>query len=149
MSGRARLPSGESRKASQRRTRRTAPAPTVIEPNWRPGDKVHWRDYTRAFLDEYTKNVGKDRNDEEGNAEEEKPGSFTRAASIVSFPAAKFTDYAACDLALSGPAQVWAAEIKGLLDGKMRSHDIAGVSTICSRSACAKTENPGLSQTLA
>jgi hypothetical protein len=52
MSGRARLPSGEPRKASQRRTRRATPAPTTIEPSWRPGDKVHWRGYTGAFLRE-------------------------------------------------------------------------------------------------
>ena len=28
-----------------------------------PGDKVHWRSYTRALLDEYTRNVEEDRND--------------------------------------------------------------------------------------
>jgi hypothetical protein len=50
MSGRARLPSGEPRKASQRRTRRATSVPTVIEPSWRPGDKIHWRGYTGAFL---------------------------------------------------------------------------------------------------
>src|SRR4051794_34588337 len=50
MSGRARLPSGEPRKASQRRTRRATPVPIVIEPSWRSGDKVHWRGYTGAFL---------------------------------------------------------------------------------------------------
>ena len=50
MSGRARLPSGEPRKASQRHNRRAAPAPTAIEPSWRPGDKVIWRGYTGAFL---------------------------------------------------------------------------------------------------
>jgi hypothetical protein len=50
MSGRARLPSGEPRKASQRRTRRATPAPATIEPIWHPGDKVHWRGYTGAFL---------------------------------------------------------------------------------------------------
>src|SRR3954447_382422 len=97
-----------------------------------------------AQLDAHTRNLGKNRNDEgEGNAEEARPGSFTRAPRIVSFPAAKFTDYDTCDLGRSSSAQVWVAEIKGLLDGKMRSHDIAGVSTIQSRSACAKTENPG------
>ena len=49
MSGGARLPSGEPRKASQRRTRRAAPVPTVIEPSWRQGNKVHGRGYTGAF----------------------------------------------------------------------------------------------------
>lgn len=48
MSGRARLPSDELRNASQRRTRRWASAPTLIDPTWRPGDKVHWRGYTGA-----------------------------------------------------------------------------------------------------
>src|SRR3954451_9565509 len=131
MSGRARLPSGEPRKVSQRRTRRAMPAPTDIEPNWRPGDKVHWRGYTRAFLHEYTRNVGKHRNDEgKGNAEEEKSGSFTRAPHILSFPIAEFTDCGTCDFGRSSSAQDWVAEIRGLLDGMMRSHDIAGVSTI-------------------
>src|SRR5829696_24562 len=50
MSERIRLPSSEPRKASQRRTRRAAPAPTAIEPSWRPGDKVHWRGYVGQFL---------------------------------------------------------------------------------------------------
>ena len=77
-------------------------------------------------MGEHTRNLGKNRNDEgEGNAEEE-PGSFTRDPRIVSFPAAKFTDYDACDLGLSNSAQVWVSEVKGLLDGKRRSHDIAG-----------------------
>src|SRR4051812_41671192 len=97
-----------------------------------------------AELDEYTGNFGKNRNDEgESDAEEEQPGSFTRAPSIVSFPAGQFTDYDAYNLGLSSAAQVWVAEIKGRLDAMMRSHNIAGVSTIQSRNACAKTENPG------
>jgi hypothetical protein len=50
MSGRARLPGGEKRKASQRHSRRAAPAPTAIEPSWRPGDKVLWRGYIGSFL---------------------------------------------------------------------------------------------------
>ena len=50
MSGRTRLPSGEPRRASQRHARRGMPAPTAIEPCWRPGDKVHWRGYAGAFL---------------------------------------------------------------------------------------------------
>src|SRR3954451_13318604 len=36
MSGRARLPSGKARQAYQRRSRRAAPAPSAIEPSWRP-----------------------------------------------------------------------------------------------------------------
>src|SRR3954447_11535340 len=55
-----------------------------------------------AELDEYTGNFGKNRNDEgESDAEEEQPGSFTRAPSIVSLTAGKFTDYDACHLGLS------------------------------------------------
>jgi hypothetical protein len=50
MSGRTRLPSGTLRQASQRHSRRIAPAPTAIEPRWRPGDKVHWQGYIGAFL---------------------------------------------------------------------------------------------------
>lgn len=65
-----------------------------------------------------------------GNAEEEQPGSFTGAPSIVSFPAGKFTDYDACHLGLSSTAQVRVAKINGRLDGMMRSRNIAWVSTI-------------------
>jgi hypothetical protein len=52
MPGRARLPSGEPRKASQRRTRRAAPTPTLIEPSWNTGDKVLWNGYMGTFLRE-------------------------------------------------------------------------------------------------
>ena len=48
MSGRQRLPAGEPRKASQRRTRRVAPS-KVVTPVWRPGDKVRWRDRVGDF----------------------------------------------------------------------------------------------------
>jgi hypothetical protein len=48
MSGRQRLPAGEPRKASQRRTRRVAPS-KVVTPVWRPGDKVRWRDRIGDF----------------------------------------------------------------------------------------------------
>ena len=48
MSGRARLPAGEPRKASQRRTRRAAPSKAVT-PVWRPGDMVRWRDRIGVF----------------------------------------------------------------------------------------------------
>ena len=47
MSDRARLPSGEPLKASQRR-RRSAPS-KVYSPVWRPGDKVCWRDRIGNF----------------------------------------------------------------------------------------------------
>jgi endonuclease YncB( thermonuclease family) len=50
MSGRARLPSGEPRKASQRHSRRPAQPPHVVELTWRPGDTVHWRGYTGSYL---------------------------------------------------------------------------------------------------
>jgi hypothetical protein len=50
MSGKSRLPSGEPRKASQRHSRRSAPAQTAIEPRWRPGAKVHWRGYIGSYL---------------------------------------------------------------------------------------------------
>jgi hypothetical protein len=44
MTGRSRLPSGEPRRASQRRARPAAPKSLEIEIPWRPGDKVSWRD---------------------------------------------------------------------------------------------------------
>ena len=44
MSGRNRLPSGEPRRASQKRTRPAAPKPLQIEVPWHPGDRVRWRD---------------------------------------------------------------------------------------------------------
>jgi hypothetical protein len=50
MSGRARLAGGEPRKASQRHSRRAVHVVTVIKPVWRPGDRVHWRGRTGAFL---------------------------------------------------------------------------------------------------
>jgi hypothetical protein len=49
MSGRQRLPAGEPRKASQRRTRRAAPLQAHISHIWRPGDKVRWRDRVGNF----------------------------------------------------------------------------------------------------
>ena len=48
MSGRQRLPAGEPRKASQRRTRR-APSQVYASRVWHPGDKVRWRDRIGAF----------------------------------------------------------------------------------------------------
>ena len=49
MSGRQRLPAGEPRKASQRRTRRAAPLQSRISRVWRPGDAVRWRERTGNF----------------------------------------------------------------------------------------------------
>ena len=49
MSGRTRLPGGEPRKASQKRTRRRAPLPTRITPQWRMGDRVRWQDKAGLF----------------------------------------------------------------------------------------------------
>jgi len=43
MSGRARLPGGEPRKASQRNSRRANAAPARIDPIWRAGDTVRWQ----------------------------------------------------------------------------------------------------------
>jgi hypothetical protein len=49
MSGRARLPGGEPRKASQRNTRRAAPTTVRINPTWRPGDNVRWQGRAGVF----------------------------------------------------------------------------------------------------
>jgi len=49
MSGRARLPGGEPRKASQRNTRRAAPVNVRVMPSFRPGDLVHWQGKTGTF----------------------------------------------------------------------------------------------------
>jgi hypothetical protein len=49
MSGRQRLPAGEPRKASQRRTRRAAPLQSRISRVWRPGVAVRWRERTGSF----------------------------------------------------------------------------------------------------
>ena len=43
MSGRARLPGGEPRKASQRTTRRAGENPARIAPIWKLGDAVRWK----------------------------------------------------------------------------------------------------------
>ncbi len=53
MSGRSRLPGGEPRKASQRNTRRVAPAPPPAR-TWHPGVAVRWKD--RAGI--YKRDVG-------------------------------------------------------------------------------------------
>jgi hypothetical protein len=49
MSGRQRLPAGEPRKASQRRTRRAAPLQSRISRVWRPGDAVRWGERAGSF----------------------------------------------------------------------------------------------------
>jgi hypothetical protein len=49
MSGRSRLPGGEPRKASQRNSRRAAPAKARAAPTWRPGDQVRWKDRAAVF----------------------------------------------------------------------------------------------------
>jgi|HubBroStandDraft_6_1064221.scaffolds.fasta_scaffold43382_5 hypothetical protein len=49
MTGKSRLPAGEPRKASQRRTRRGKPLPTRITPQWRVGDRVRWQDKAGLF----------------------------------------------------------------------------------------------------
>jgi hypothetical protein len=49
MTGRSRLPGGEPRKASQKRTRRGEQMPTRITPQWRLGDRVRWHDKAGLF----------------------------------------------------------------------------------------------------
>jgi hypothetical protein len=49
MTGRTRLPGGEPRKASQKRTRRAETPPTRITPQWRVGDRVRWQDKAGLF----------------------------------------------------------------------------------------------------
>lgn len=49
MSGRARLPGGAPRKASQRKTRRPAPAAPRVAAVWRPGDTVRWKGRTGQY----------------------------------------------------------------------------------------------------
>jgi hypothetical protein len=49
MTGTTRLPGGEPRKASQKRSRRAGPPPTHMMPQWRMGDRVRWQDKTGVF----------------------------------------------------------------------------------------------------
>ena len=49
MSGRARLPGGEPRKASQRTQRRAASMPARISPIWRAGEAVRWKGRAGVF----------------------------------------------------------------------------------------------------
>jgi len=50
MTGRTRLPGGEPRKASQKRTRRAETAPTHLTPTWKLGDRVSWGGRLGSFL---------------------------------------------------------------------------------------------------
>ena len=50
MSGQSRLPGGEQRRASQRRSRPAVAAAIIIEPSWRTGDKVYWQGYVGQYL---------------------------------------------------------------------------------------------------
>jgi hypothetical protein len=53
MSGRARLPSGAPRKASQKRARPAAPQLAVFAgPTWSAGDRVRWQHHTGTYLRE-------------------------------------------------------------------------------------------------
>jgi hypothetical protein len=49
MTGRTRLPGGEPRKASQKRTRRAGPPPTRMMSQWRIGDGVLWHGKAGLF----------------------------------------------------------------------------------------------------
>ena len=49
LAGRNRLPSGEPRKASQKRTRPAEPMPTRINRIWRSGEQVTWQGRTGVF----------------------------------------------------------------------------------------------------
>ena len=49
MTGRSRLPAGEPRKASQRRTRPAGTGFTRIMPQWRMGDRVRWQEKIGHF----------------------------------------------------------------------------------------------------
>lgn len=49
MSGRQRLPAGEPRKASQRRTRRAAQSEVQVAVVWTSGDIVRWRGRAGKF----------------------------------------------------------------------------------------------------
>lgn len=49
MSGRQRLPSGEPRKASQRKSRPAAPVTVRISPERRAGDPVRWKGRAGVF----------------------------------------------------------------------------------------------------
>ena len=50
MTGRSRLPAGEPRKASQKRTRRAEPVPQRVPPQWRLGERVSWGGRLGSFV---------------------------------------------------------------------------------------------------
>ena len=50
MTGRSRLPGGEPRRASQKRTRRAGTIPTRLTPQWHIGDRVSWGGRVGSFL---------------------------------------------------------------------------------------------------
>ena len=52
MTGRARLPGGEPRKASQRNARRVAQSAIQIARVWKFGDAVHWKGRSGSFCRE-------------------------------------------------------------------------------------------------
>jgi hypothetical protein len=49
MTGRARLPGGEPRKASQRNARRVARSPSQIARVWKPEDAVQWKGRSGSY----------------------------------------------------------------------------------------------------
>ena len=49
MTGRQRLPAGEPRKASQRRSRQAASSPAQVSRVWRSGEQVNWRGRIGVF----------------------------------------------------------------------------------------------------
>jgi hypothetical protein len=49
MSGRARLPGGEPRKASQRNKLRAGSRPARVSPTWRAGEAVRWKGRAGVF----------------------------------------------------------------------------------------------------
>ena len=49
MTGRTRLPGGEPRKASQKRTRRAGSSAARIIPQWRMENRVRWQDKVGHF----------------------------------------------------------------------------------------------------
>lgn len=50
MTGRSRLPGGEPRPASQKRTRRAGTIPIRIKPTWKLGDRVTWAGRSGSFM---------------------------------------------------------------------------------------------------
>jgi hypothetical protein len=57
MSGRARLPGGEPRKASQKRTRRAGQIAIRVTPMWRLGDRVRWGERFGSFVRNLNDNI--------------------------------------------------------------------------------------------